>query len=84
MTVSGPLYRKRCARDEVVAVDVAPDDGLNHGFVSWPVAPVRGEQLIRLNMGGSASVTIRLTDGSRIQVVVHDETEAQRIAAAVG
>ncbi|NLG45333.1 hypothetical protein [Gordonia sp. (in: high G+C Gram-positive bacteria)] len=79
MVVSGPFYRRRIPAAEIVGASVALDDGTTTGWLNWPVTRSAADKIVRLNLGGSASVTLDLADGSRIQFVAADLAAAQAI-----
>ena len=84
VTLSGPFWKRSVQRGNVQAVAVAPDNGMNTGLVNWPVTRHDHGSLTRLNLGGSAAVTISDAKGRRYQVVLADLESAEQMALAVG
>lgn len=80
-----PLYRRAFPHDSLSSAVVTMDDGMNPSILNWPAVPIRsgGTRLIRLNLGGAASVTCVTKEGSGVQFVVRDIATAERIANAL-
>ena len=87
--VAGIFYRRSIPVGQIDSVTVAPDDGMNHGLLNWPVTGrATSPAGVRLNLGGSAALQIRTTAGERYNVVFPTNAEAlecrDAIVAAVG
>lgn len=68
--VAGTFYRRSIPVGQIDSVTVAPDDGMNHGLLNWPVTGrAASPDGVRLNLGGSAALRIRTTAGERYNVV---------------
>lgn len=75
--VAGIFYRRSVPVWQIESVTVAPDDGMNHGLLNWPVTGrARSPEGVRLNLGGSAALQITTTAGERYNVVFPTNADA--------
>ncbi|WP_130839095.1 hypothetical protein [Corynebacterium neomassiliense] len=82
--ITGPFYRRRFPVDHIGSVTVAPDDGMNHGLVNWPViGRATSPEGVRLNLGGSAAVRVTTVTGERYTVVFPTDADALACRDAV-
>lgn len=82
--VAGTFYRRSIPVDLIDSVTVAPDDGMNHGLLNWPVTGrATSSGGVRLNLGGSAAVKIATTTGERYTVVFATNADALACRDAV-
>lgn len=79
-----PFYRRSIPLRDIASVGVAPDDGMNHGFLNWFVfGRENSPRGVRLNTGGKARIDITTTTGGRFGVVVDTIQQAQTVADAI-
>lgn len=82
--VAGTFYRRSIPVGQIDTVTVAPDDGMNHSLLNWPVTGRAVSPAgVRLNLGGSAALQIRTTVGERYNVVFATNTEALECRNAI-
>ena len=75
--VAGIFYRRSMPVGQIDSVTVAPDDGMNHGLLNWPVTGrATSPDGVRLNLGGSAALQIRTKEGERYNVVFATNADA--------
>jgi hypothetical protein len=75
--VAGTFYRRSISVGQIDSVTVAPDDGMNHGLLNWPVTgKATSPDGVRLNLGGSAALQIRTTAWERYNVVFATNADA--------
>lgn len=82
--IFAPAYSTTFSLSLIQQADVAEDSGTNSGLINWPViGRAAGANGVRINIGGHAHVSIRLSDGRTYVVVVPSLDEARAIASAL-
>ena len=76
------FYSAELVASDITDVEVKPDDGMNPGFINWPVVgKTRSRSGIRINMGGSAHVRFTHGQGEQFTIVARDMDQANELAA---
>lgn len=78
LVLRAPFYRAEVPLAEIMSVDIASDDGRNHGYVNWFVTGSDSSPGgVRLNTGGKARVEVVTVDQKRYVIVLNDMEQAR-------